>query len=104
MSKQIYAWKEQWYWFSFSYKGKNQGCCMVQAHTVEEAMQKTIDLNIHPKHDNIAKFLLTDEEAVNEQSLMKPDRLYKPEELLKLGYQKIEDEKDHLLLEKLRLK
>lgn len=104
MSKEIYAWKEQWYWFSFSYKKKNQGCCMVQAHTVEEALQKIIDLNIHPKHDDIAKFVFTDEEAAQEQKHMKPDRLYSPEELTKLGYKRIQSDKDKLLLEKLRLK
>jgi hypothetical protein len=39
------------YFFSFSFEGENQGCCNVKAETPELALQKTIDLDIHPKHD-----------------------------------------------------
>lgn len=41
------------YFFSFSFKGKNQGCCNVMAECQHKALQKTIALDIHPKHDDI---------------------------------------------------
>ena len=60
--------KSKWYWFSFSYKGKNQGCCNVEAGDEESALQKTIDLDIHPKHDDIEGFEIKAAE-------LEPDRL-----------------------------
>jgi len=44
------------HWFSFSYKGKNQGVCVVEANNHKEALQKTIDNNIQPPHDDIASY------------------------------------------------
>lgn len=67
------------YWFSFSYKGKNQGCCIVEEEDGKKALQKTIDLNIHPKHDDIQAFEIGEPE-------LELNRLYTPEELTKLGY------------------
>ena len=71
--------KSNWYWFSFSYKRVNQGCCNVQAKNREDALQKTIDLEIHPKHDDIEVVELEDAE-------LDPDRLYTRHELLEMEY------------------
>ncbi len=59
----------QWFLFLFYYKKQNQGCCVIQAETVEDALQKTIDLRIQPKHDKIEKFVL------NEPGI-EPNKLY----------------------------
>ncbi len=69
----------KWYWFSFSYNGKNQGCCNVKAKNEKEALQKTIDLDIHPKHDDIEKFEMDKQE-------LKPDKLYSRKEMIEAGY------------------
>ena len=71
--------KNKWYWFSFSYKGKNQGCCNVKAENQKDATQKTIDLKIHPKHDDIEIFEL-------DKAELKPDRLFTRQEMLKMDY------------------
>lgn len=69
----------KWYWFSFSFDGKNQGCCNVQAESQEVALQKTIDLGIHPKHDDIEVY-------VGDKNELEPDKLYSKEEMEKLNY------------------
>jgi hypothetical protein len=66
-----------YYFFSFSFQGANNGCCIVQSDTVENALQKTVDLKIHPPHDNIARFELFDNDN------MELNRLYSPEEMKK---------------------
>jgi hypothetical protein len=71
-----------WYWFSFSYKAENQGCCNVEADTPKEGLQKTIDLNIHPKHDSIECYEIPLPE-------LKPDTLISKEELMKEGFRNI---------------
>ncbi len=73
------AQRSKWFWFSFSYKGKNQGCCNVQAKSRKAALQKTIDLQIHPKHDDIQAFEM-------EKAELGPDRLFTKQEMLKLNY------------------
>lgn len=70
----------KWYWFSFSFDGKNQGCCNVQAESKETAIQKTIDLGIHPKHDDIEVYEGNAPE-------LEPDRLYSKEEMENLKYE-----------------
>ncbi len=70
----------KWYWFSFSFGGVNQGCCNVEAESQEAARQKTIDLGIHPKHDDIDVYAI-------ESSQLEPDRLYSREEMLKMNYE-----------------
>jgi len=79
--------QNKWYWFSFSYKGRNQGCCNVEAKDRETAIQKTIDLNIHPKHDHMEIFEFDDAE-------LEPDKLFSRKELLGKGY-----ETDAMILE-----
>lgn len=73
----------RYYWFSFSYKGTNQGVCMVESHSKESALQKTIDLNIHPKHDSIKMF---DAKAIPENKEIELDRLYSKQEMIALNY------------------
>jgi len=72
----------KWYWFSFSFQGKNQGCCNVKAENKEEALQKTIDLGIRPKHDDIASFEITCPE-------LPPDRLFTKDELIAMDYEPV---------------
>ncbi len=72
--------KLNWYWFSFSFGGKNQGVCVVESETEKTALQKTIDLGIHPKHDDIKAY------RMNVQELPKPNKLYTRKEMINLGY------------------
>lgn len=72
--------KNKWWWFSFSFEGTNNGCCNVQAPTQEEALQKTIDLNIHPPHDNIWSCEMDDGPELDE------NKLYSNAEMNKLEY------------------
>lgn len=72
----------KWYWFSFSHNGINQGCCNVQAKDKESALQKTIDLRIHPKHDNIETFELDTPE-------LEPDRLFSKHEMIDRDYETV---------------
>ena len=72
---------ENWYFLSFSFDGKNQGCCNVQADTKEAALQKTIDLDIHPKHDDIRCYQIHKAELT-------PNKLYSPDELGELDYKR----------------
>ena len=71
-----------WYWFSFSFEGKNQGCCNVEANSEEEGLQKTIDLNIHPKHDDIMVFEIPSPE-------LEVDKLISPKEVANQGFEEI---------------
>lgn len=78
---------DPWWWFSFCYAGRNTGVCIVQSPTKEEALQKTIDLSIHPKHDDISCYEL-DQDAEDATELeLEPDRLYSREEMQALQYQ-----------------
>lgn len=72
----------KWYWFSFSYKAENQGCCNVEANNPKEALQKTIDLNIHPKHDDIEVYEL-------DEPQLEPNKLILREELSKSGFKNV---------------
>ncbi len=76
---------EKYYWFSFSYKGKNQGVCIVESDTIEEAQHKVIELNIAPKYDNIEYFSLLEAE-------LPLNVLVTPEEMIKLGYTSVKIE------------
>lgn len=69
------------YWFSFSYKGEHQGVCTVKANSPDEALQKTIDLKIHPAHDDIACF-----EVSKLDNGIVYDKLYSKAEMIALGY------------------
>jgi len=70
-----------WYWFSFSFGGKNQGCCNVQAAGSEEAKQKVEDLGIMPQNDHIRAFEMDEPE-------LDPDRLYSVDELKALEFKR----------------
>ncbi len=76
----------KWWWFSFSFGGKNQGCCNVQAESQEAALQKTIDLGIHPKHDDLEIW-----EGNNFE--LEPDRLYSSEEMKERGNERVKYKK-----------
>lgn len=85
--------KLNYYWFSFSLKGKNQGCCNVEAKDEKIALQKTIDLKIHPKHDDIFCCLI-------EKIEVPLDKLFPSEYLNSKGYEKFkgtqEEFEEHL--------
>ena len=67
------------YFHSFSYKGVNQGCCVVEADTEKSALQKTIDLGLHPKHDDIKVYFNMDAPEDCEFEL---NRMYSREEMM----------------------
>ncbi len=70
---------KKWYWLSFSHKGVNQGVCNVQAYNKRMALQRTIDLGIHPPHDDISILELLAAE-------LEPDRLFSKQEMLDRKY------------------
>ncbi len=70
----------KWYWFSFSFMGVNQGCCNVEAVSQEAALQKTIELNIHPRHDDIDCYEGSEPD-------LEPNRLFSKEEMIKMNYE-----------------
>ncbi len=74
----------KWYWLSFSNNGTNQGCCNVQAESEETALQKTINLKICPKYNDILYFVLTEPE-------LEADTLYSPQDLTDLGHTRIKN-------------
>ncbi len=71
------------YWFSFSFKGKNQGICIVEEENEIKAEQKTIDLGIHPEYDDILCFELN---SLDKDPDLELDKLYSSEEMIELGY------------------
>jgi len=71
------------YWFSFSYQGKNQGVCVVEASNSEEATAKILELKLVPKFDDIRAYEIDD---FSEDPKIELDRFYKSEELVALGY------------------
>ncbi|KKK88247.1 hypothetical protein LCGC14_2745100 [marine sediment metagenome] len=73
---------ERWYWFSFSFKGEHQGSCNVRADTPEAALQRTTDLGIQPKHDDVLCFEIPYAEIT-------ADKLLTKQELKALNYQNI---------------
>ena len=77
--EQIKEWMIKYYWFSFSFNGKNQGCCNVEAKSEKEALQRIIDLNIHPRHDDIEIFEI-------EKFELKLNKLYSTQEMISLDY------------------
>jgi hypothetical protein len=80
----------KWYWFSFSFEGANQGCCNVQAVSQEAALQKTIDLGIHPRHDDIEVYVGEGDGTPE----LEPDRLYSPDEMEKRGNERVKYNKE----------
>ena len=77
------------YWNSFSLKGKNQGVCLVEAETKEEALLKTKELNIHPNNDDIYTTIIFDLKAQG----LELNKLYNPDELFKSGFKQIKSTK-----------
>jgi hypothetical protein len=75
----------KYYWFSFSFKGKNQGVCLVETDTVEEAQDKVIELGIVPEYDHIQVFGISEAE-------LPLNILVSPEEIIKLGYELVTSE------------
>ena len=70
---------KKYYWFSFSSEGGNQGVCLVEAVTPEEAQFKVIELGIIPEHDHVQCFGISEAE-------LPLNVLISPEEMVKLGY------------------
>lgn len=74
------------FWFSFSFKGINNGVCVVQAEDYNSALEKTISLFIHPEHDDIACYVLEDSDLDPKISF---NRLYFKHEMAELGYNSV---------------
>ena len=81
---QKYAFAYHWYWLSFSFKGENQGVCIINAPTLEDAREKAQELKIWPENDHIEAYLLN-----AKPDDLKPDTLIKAEELMKKGYVRV---------------
>jgi len=70
---------KKYYWFSFSYEGKNQGVCSIEAESDSIALSRLWELKIAPKFDHIMGFELTEQE-------IELDVLISPEDMKKRGY------------------
>lgn len=81
---QKYAFAYHWYWFSFSLKGQNQGVCIINAPTLEQAREEAEDLKIWPENDHVEAYLLNAKPVD-----LKEDVLITPEELTKKGYTRV---------------
>ena len=70
------------FWFSFSYKGKNNGVCVLEARTMAES-ERDAKL-IAPDNDDM--FCCEIQSLSDEHKKMEFNRLYSPEEMNQFGY------------------
>ncbi len=70
---------KKYYWFSFSYEGKNQGVCSIEAQSDSIALARLFELKLAPKFDHIEGYELSEKE-------IELDVLISPEEMRKRGY------------------
>lgn len=71
------------YWFSFSFKGKNNGICIVQEENPENALDKITNLKLKPEYDDI---YCVEVEDMSQEAPLEYNILYSPEEMIALGY------------------
>lgn len=71
------------YWFSFSFEGKNNGVCLIEAYNPEDAFDKCKNLKLMPEYDDI--YCTTVNDMAMEADLQF-NRLYSPEEMVENGY------------------
>ena len=71
----------KYFFISFSYKGKNQGCIQTQAEDLDKALIKIKD--IIPKYDHMLPYELYGKDD------LECDILHTPKSLMKKGYKKI---------------
>lgn len=71
------------YWFSFSYKGKNNGVCIVQADTRGSAEDKLENLKLIPDYDDVACYEIDD---ISDEDGLDFNILYSTEEMIAKGY------------------
>lgn len=69
----------KYFWFSFSYRGQNNGVCLIEADSPEEADDKIIALNLVPSFDDVKCFQIDNAE-------IELNRLFSYEELVDMGY------------------
>lgn len=71
------------YWFSYSFNGENNGVCVVEANTVEEAKQKVEELKLAPESDDI---MIIEIEDFNNDPYIKLNTYYSREDMFNFGY------------------
>jgi len=71
------------YWCSFSSKAKNMGVCIVEADSKQNALDKTINLGIHPENDDVMCIEL---DNLNTEPGLELNILYSNEDMIRLGY------------------
>lgn len=64
----------EYIWLSFSYNGKNQGCCNVKADSPGKALEICDEIGITPDYDDIVAFKI-DEPELPLNQLIDPDHL-----------------------------
>lgn len=75
------------FWISFSYKGKNNGVCLVMADDENSALDKADNLGIKPDNDDIMVIALS--ELGEEDSKLEFNRLYSREEMIEFKYKSV---------------
>jgi hypothetical protein len=75
------------YWFSFSLANVNQGVCLIQADTPQEALAKCDNLKLTPEYDDI---YCTESNDMSREAPLQFNRLYSPEEMIEFGYSLID--------------
>ena len=71
------------YWFSFSFQGKNNGVCIVEADSEIEGIVKLVNSNLIPEYDDVLGYELND---MSEEASLEYNRLYTSEEMIAFGY------------------
>jgi hypothetical protein len=76
------------YWLSFATDGGNLGVCLVDAETLQEAIQRTHFLGINPGGEVMSFVMPTGEPEIARWG---KDHLIKPEEFKAAGYKKLSE-------------
>lgn len=72
------------YWFSFSFRGKNNGVCLIEAKTLESAETIILEKKLVPENDHAICVKIDD---LSQEGEFEFNRLYSPEEMRKIGYE-----------------
>jgi len=74
------------YWFSYSFEGKNNGVCVVEAFTQQEAEEKVENLKLAPDSDDI---MIIEIDDFSYDPLIQLNTYYSREEMINLNYKPI---------------
>ena len=71
------------YWLSFSFKGENQGICVVEANSIVEAKIEAEQLGLIPENDDIFCIEIP---SLDKEIGISLNKFYSREEMQSVGY------------------